>query len=106
MPIWNPLDENPMTDREKSIAAVLDGWTHEQWQEFNRAYGMSCPLGKLTRLLSGIDHLGVVGGEIRWKGEDVLSPGDLGMLFRQVVDMGERLSSDFIQIHAPMQIED
>lgn len=73
-----------MSDRETSIAGVLNKWTHEQWQEFNRAYGMSCPLGKLTRLLSGIDHLGVVGGEIRWKGAQVLSPRDLGMLFRQV----------------------
>lgn len=99
MPIWNPLDENLMTNREKSIAAVLDKWTHEQWQEFNRTYGMSCPLGKLTRMVGNNPYMGAVEGEIRWRGEQVLSPGDLGQIFCQV----EGLCQEFIEIRMPLK---
>jgi hypothetical protein len=68
---------------DQIFLSVLDTWSFQDWQAFNRAYGMPCPLGKLARMCCQ-GFLGVKESQIWWKDKEVLGPAELGKHLRAV----------------------
>lgn len=91
-------------NKSKAFLEVLDKWSFQDWQAFNRAYGTSCPLGRLAEKCALDGFLRTKEGQIWWKDEKALGPEDLGKHLLQVEKArAYKFSGDFLEVPAPLK---